>query len=404
MSGKSGPSGTTTTVQQSDPWAPQQPYLENIFSEAQRLYQGPGPQYFPGTTTAPENWMHTAGIFGLADTVAHDPFPYATAKSTHDLLSGNYLNANPAMAGFTQLAGQDNPYSSGLQSYLSGERLNMDNPYTDALVESITSRVLPGIQSQFINSGTLSSPEAARASAAGVTSAVAPQLFDQYQQEERNQLAAAGLLSDMNLRAGGLQSQAFSSGMNDMLRGLALAPQSQQVQYAPYQTLFQTGGLRQQLDQQQINDAVQRWNYGQTQPYNALNQYIGQVTGNYGGTSTLTQPYFGQNPFQSALGGAMGGAQLGSMFGSPLIGGGLGALFGLLSDRRAKEDIMPVGELDNGLTVYSYRYKGEPEEMRHIGLMADEVEEDHPEAVGTLPPMFGALGGLKYVDYARAVE
>ena len=48
-----GSKGTQTTIQQSDPWSKQQPHLETIFAEAQRLYQQPGPHYFPGETIAP---------------------------------------------------------------------------------------------------------------------------------------------------------------------------------------------------------------------------------------------------------------------------------------------------------------------------------------------------------------
>lgn len=64
------------------------------------------------------------------------------------------------------------------------------------------------------------------------------------------------------------------------------------------------------------------------------------------------------------------------------------------SDRRLKTDIERVGELDNGLPVYLYRYKdGGP---FHIGLMADDVEKTHPQAVGY-------IDGYKAVDYAEAV-
>lgn len=81
----------------------------------------------------------------------------------------------------------------------------------------------------------------------------------------------------------------------------------------------------------------------------------------------------------------------------------LGGLFGLgaagiyKSDRRAKEDIKRIGELDNGLTVYSYKYKGH--DGTYIGLMADEVEGVVPEAVHTDP-----LTGFKMVNYELVAE
>lgn len=76
---------------------------------------------------------------------------------------------------------------------------------------------------------------------------------------------------------------------------------------------------------------------------------------------------------------------------------GLGAAgIGLLSDARAKEDIRRVGQLDSGLNVYAYKYKGS-DGPTHIGLMAQEVEQVKPDAVGHLP------GGLMTVNYDRAV-
>ncbi len=93
-------------------------------------------------------------------------------------------------------------------------------------------------------------------------------------------------------------------------------------------------------------------------------------------------------------------ATTGGMFGlgSALIGAGgkamgAGGLFAL-SDRRAKTDIRPVGSLRNGLPLYVYRYRGEDDE--HLGLMADEVEALHPEAVRE-------FGGLRHVNYEMAV-
>jgi hypothetical protein len=75
----------------------------------------------------------------------------------------------------------------------------------------------------------------------------------------------------------------------------------------------------------------------------------------------------------------------------------LGGLFGLgsagifkWSDERLKEDIRRVGETDDGLGIYFYRYKGDP--TPQMGLMAHEVEKRHPAAVID-------IGGYKAVNY-----
>ncbi len=66
-----------------------------------------------------------------------------------------------------------------------------------------------------------------------------------------------------------------------------------------------------------------------------------------------------------------------------------------LSDRRMKTDIRRVAKLDNGLPVYTFRYRGS--DAPQLGLMADEVKELHPGAIIN-------IGGLDYVDYTQAVR
>jgi hypothetical protein len=53
----------------------------------------------------------------------------------------------------------------------------------------------------------------------------------------------------------------------------------------------------------------------------------------------------------------------------------------MMSDRRAKRSIKRVGTWANGLGVYTYRYRWEPKNVRHLGFMADEVRKVAPHAV-----------------------
>lgn len=79
----------------------------------------------------------------------------------------------------------------------------------------------------------------------------------------------------------------------------------------------------------------------------------------------------------------------------------LGGLFGLgssliMSDERTKTDIERIGKTDDGQNIYSYRYKvGGPTQ---IGLMAQEVEKVHPEAVEFIPGT-----DIRAVDYSKAL-
>lgn len=78
----------------------------------------------------------------------------------------------------------------------------------------------------------------------------------------------------------------------------------------------------------------------------------------------------------------------------------LGGLFGLgakligLSDLLEKVDVKRIGTLDNGLGVYSYRYRNS--DMTQIGVLAQEVEVMKPDAVFK-------IGSIRFVDYEKAV-
>jgi hypothetical protein len=136
----------------------------------------------------------------------------------------------------------------------------------------------------------------------------------------------------------------------------------------------------------------------------ATNQGIGslygslgsQLLGNYG---TQGNAAYGA---QSSIGNANANADLAGLDASAnslgaIIGGvKLGAnILGSLSDARAKDDIEPIGRLHDGQNVYRFRYKGD--DRPQIGLIAQEVEKTHPEAVTD-------FGGVKFVNYGRATN
>ena len=74
---------------------------------------------------------------------------------------------------------------------------------------------------------------------------------------------------------------------------------------------------------------------------------------------------------------------------------------GFFSDERLKKDAVRIGETDEGVPIYSYRYKGQ-NGPKQIGLMAQDVERVHPEAVGLAAAADGHY--YKTVDYEKATE
>ena len=75
---------------------------------------------------------------------------------------------------------------------------------------------------------------------------------------------------------------------------------------------------------------------------------------------------------------------------------GVGALGGIFSDRRLKDDYGVVGKTEGGINLHLYRYKGEDErDPLRLGVMADEVERVKPGAVKV------HSSGYKVVDYLK---
>ena len=73
---------------------------------------------------------------------------------------------------------------------------------------------------------------------------------------------------------------------------------------------------------------------------------------------------------------------------------------GFFSDERLKHDARRIGETDDGLPIYSYKYNGD--NKTQIGLMAQDVEKRKPEAVGLAPAADGKM--YKTVDYDKATR
>lgn len=289
-SGGSSPSGTTTQTQQTAPWSVQQPFLQQGFTNAQALANTGGPNYYPGTTFAPETPTQQAALGYQAQLgLTGSPVTGAASSAMTNILNPNFLNSNPA-----------NGFYNGV---LSG-----DSPAINAAV----ARAAPGLEDQFTGGGAVTKPSSAPfAISRGIGDAVAGQMMG----------AAQGLGTNYNTAAG-QQNSAAAFG----------APAAQGLAYNDLSQAYNAGATQQGQNQQVIDDAINRWNYGQTQPYNLLDWYNGAVGGSYGSTGSLTTPYFTQQTggFGGALSGGLAGAGTGAMIGSvvPGIGTAAGAIGG----------------------------------------------------------------------------
>jgi hypothetical protein len=265
----SGGGGTTSTssVQNASPWSAQQPYLRDVFREAQRLYFGAnpqtvngmqfpdpnaGPQYFPGSTVAP------------------------LAPETGQALQ---LETQRALAGSPLLtAAQDETSKT-----LAGTYLSAGNPYLSQLVQGLDNTIRPQVDSRFIGSGRYGSPAYAAATASALANAVAPYAFQNYSTERAN-----------------------------MERAATAAPDLANQDYTNIAALADVGAQRQAQSQGQLTDQVNRWNFNQNADAARLAQYLQMIQGNYGGTTTSSQNV-AQQPsgptWLSAFSGLLGGSR-----------------------------------------------------------------------------------------------
>jgi hypothetical protein len=128
-----------------------------------------------------------------------------------------------------------------------------------------------------------------------------------------------------------------------------------------------------ELARQQYDNYLQRL-MGVSQAQMQGGQNLAQIIGGAGGVSEQ----------RGGLGDAIGG-----------IGAGVGALAKVIkSDMRLKDDITLIRREPDGLGIYKFRYKGEPE--FHTGVMAQEVEKLRPHALGPLTE-----DGFMTVDYGK---
>lgn len=174
-------------------------------------------------------------------------------------------------------------------------------------------------------------------------------------------------------------SEAYGRAMNDLAQ-----TQNDAYQQAAYQSV--------QAGQQARNNEIQN-SLGIFSAFNPLSGYTG--TSAQGSTGIYDNYYQGQlNAYNANKANAQAGALgllNGITAGANAASGLLGSLF---SDARIKENLRPVGQLFNGLTVYAFNFPGEA--VTRIGLVAQEVQQVVPEAVSQSDE------GLLMVDYDLA--
>jgi hypothetical protein len=347
-------SGTTQTTQNqqqqstTNPWGPSAPALKNILKQV-------GAGNFSPTTG------QSGATQGLIDATTGLPnFGQAGAGAVNNLFGSN---TNPQQG---MLAGAYGQELGALSPMLGADYTNpYTNPALKQAMSTMNSDITNQIEGQAAAAGRPVGTNASmtQALARGLSQGEGGLLANEFNTLTGNQLQAINQLGGAaGSTASGLTA-AQEAALQNQIQGIGAAGSIPGLFTQPALGMLSAQNLQAQLPWANLGAAE-----GLVEPIAKLG---GQSTGNMTGTTSQQQPW--QN---TAIGAGLLGA---SMF----------------SDANLKEDIQPVGELYDGTNVYSYKYKGD--ETPRIGLIAQEIERDRPEAVGE-------IGGYKAVNYDLATR
>lgn len=209
-----------------------------------------------------------------------------------------------------------------------------------------------------------------------------------------NNLARSMQAQGLNQQAGLTASQNAVNAAKAMMTG---AQTGQQLSGQELAMLEAAGKSQTALDQSRLDLGYNNFQEQQAYPLDMLNLRLSALGMTpYGKSQTTTSPTTSSNPWMTGLGGASTGASIAnalSLSGTSALGmTGLGGLLGLLSDENDKKDIQKLGkDPDTGLTMYAYRYKGDPKSTpKVVGPMAQEVEKK-------MPGMVKKIGGHRVI-------
>jgi len=370
-------------------------------NQTRRDQFSPGAQNYADTPFK-QPGMPSTQMSGMGgDPISQGPYPDNMGGHPNDTygMGGETGNGSPQEMGayglpltgsLSQQNGNSNPTNYGSYNFdFSSGGGYSPNPYLGEQAQNITrgfnrnlqEQVLPGLRSKFIGSGGLGGSRqgiaeglAAGRSGEGLSSALTNLYASDYENSQNRNMQ--GRIAGMNA---GIQARGMD--LNNELARL----NSERNFYSTNrgQDISQLGlaaGLLGQANQGFLGQGQGIYGLGQLEnqaPWQQLQNYAGLIGpfSQAGATNQGAQSYT-YNPTMQWAGTAAQAA---------------GPLASIFSDARLKENIKPVGETYDGLTTYTYNYKGD--DTPQMGVMAQEVERKKPEALGP------TINGFKTVRY-----
>jgi hypothetical protein len=247
----------------------------------------------------------------------------------------NMLGANSQVA---------NNYNSDFNNLLSGAQ-NLGNSYAQNATTQMGAAA--GADSNYQNK-------------VSNLSSLLGQLSQNYNTGVSNQLQNAGQMQN----AASAANSASNAATQAQLAAAGQAGNAYQNTLNPAETVGAIGQQKDTRAQDELNAKIQEWDFSQQMPLQQLANFSNILNGgNYSTTTSTTQ---GNSALTNILGGLTGAV-------------GLGTKLFSLSDARYKENIKYLHTREDGVEWYSYNYIGEND--NHVGPMAQQLQEVHPELV-----------------------
>lgn len=282
MSGDDKPATYQTVQTNQDPWEPQQEYLKTGFARAQSDVLDKPMEFYPNSTVVPFSQQTEQGLqMQEQRALAGSPVTQAAQSQVRQTAQGDYLT-------------NQNPY---FQQAVSAA--------TRPMTESFQQDILPGIQSSFSGKGRYGSGA----------------------QQNLTARAASDLSRNIGDVSGSMASKMYQDERTNQLRAAAMSPQMAQMDYADIAQLKQVGLEREGMAGAELQEQIDRFNFEQTAPQTALQNYMALIKGGYGSQGTQTTPIYRNKPAEY-MGLASSAAGIGgTLFGSGGLWGDSG-IFG----------------------------------------------------------------------------
>jgi hypothetical protein len=258
---------TTSTAMQ-EPWEPQRDYLKEAFKGAQSLYQRPPTPYFPDETLAGFDPYQTMAQESMVN--------YATGERPKALQAGAW-NAN-----LDQLYGHT-PFTAEQQRGLLAGDVNMApfntmaNVYGNQALNQLTGKILPGIRESIVNYQPGGGARANQIQATAISGAqknlqdqLATMAYNAYQGAQDQRMPMANMI------------------LGQREQGLRQYPTTMNAPLGLMSTIGDVGAERRAMTQEDINQAMLRYNYASQAPQQNLQNYLANISGNFGGVSSAT--------------------------------------------------------------------------------------------------------------------